>query len=597
MARLTLHGIPVSAGVSVGKAFFMNRRSMDNVPRHAVSEALAPQEQSRLNMAFSRVGEELAAARDKLPTELAEHGALIDSHVMISQDPKLLRRAREIAGEMHITAEWALEKAVREVERKFEAIEDPYLRERISDVRIVAQRILKMLLGQPHGQEPQAIQTRVVLMAYDLTPADTIGLDISKIMSLVTAEGGKTSHTGILARSLQIPALVGVSNLEEQVLDGDLVIVDGLRGRLLVDPDEHELAHYSDLKYQFEDYHSSIIRECSLPGETIDGYRINVLANVELMEEVSAVLDNGGEGVGLYRTEYSFISRAEMPDEDALAEEYAELAEIMAPRRVVFRSLDLGSDKLSKHFGALHETNPALGLRAIRFSMRHRDMFIRQLKAVLRASVRGEAALMFPMISGFAELQEAKAALQEARDLLDAEGKPYAPDMPVGIMVELPSTVLMADMIAHEVDFFSIGTNDLIQYSLGIDRLNSHVAYLYQPLHPAVLRSVKYVIDSGHRAGIEVSVCGELASDPYCVPILMGMGVDSISITPQAIPGIKRIIRQTTMEDCKNLLKEVQGLSSVSEINRLVRETIFRRFPEELTFYSSILDMDEAAFQ
>ncbi|MFW5733580.1 MAG: phosphoenolpyruvate--protein phosphotransferase [Oceanidesulfovibrio sp.] len=594
MSRVTLQGIPVSAGISVGKAFFMNRRSFANVPRHTVPPALVQGEEARIEYAFQSVSEELTQARDKIPTELADHGTIIDSHIMISRDHKLLARAKEIVRDTHITAEWALEKAVREVERKFEAIEDPYLRERISDIRLVAQRIIKKLLAQHHGEEAVlGVSNRVVLMAHDLTPADTIGLDISKIMSLATAEGGKTSHTGILARSLQIPALVGVTDLEKYVHDGDLVIIDGLKGKLIVNPDEPELELYSDLKYQFENYHKSIIQECQLPGETIDGYRINVFANVELFEELNSVLENGAEGVGLYRTEYSFLSRADLPSEEELTDEYTQMAEILSPRKVVFRSLDLGADKLAKVFGDLREPNPALGLRAIRFSMRHRELFRRQLKAVLRASVSGNAALMFPMISGINEIHEAKAVLREAQAELENEGRTFDPDMPVGIMVELPSTVFIADVLAHEVDFFSVGTNDLIQYSLGIDRLNRHVSYLYQPLHPAIIRSIKYVVDAGHQAGIEVSVCGELASDPYCVPILLGMGVDSISITPQAIPGIKRIIRQTTMEDCKNLLREVQELFQVSAINHTVRDTIFRRFPEELTFYASILDNEE----
>jgi phosphotransferase system enzyme I (PtsI) len=297
--------------------------------------------------------------------------------------------------------------------------------------------------------------------------------------------------------------------------------------------------------------------------------------------------------VGLYRTEYSFLSRSDLPGEDELTDEYVQMAEMLAPRKVVFRSLDLGADKLAKVYGDLNEPNPALGLRAIRFSMRHRELFRRQLKAILRSSVSGNVALMFPMISGINEIHEAKTVLREAQAELDSEGHRYDAEMPVGIMVELPSTVFIADALAHEVDFFSVGTNDLIQYSLGIDRLNRHVSYLYQPLHPAVIRSVKYVVDAGHQAGIEVSVCGELASDPYCIPILLGMGVDSISITPQAIPGIKRIIRQTTMEDCKKLLKDVQEHFQVSAINHTVRESIFRRFPEELTFYTSILDNEE----
>ncbi len=595
MSSIVLSGIPVSAGISIGKAFFLNRRRFHLIPRQTVAAELIPMEKERLRKAFAIEQAELAAARDKVPPELKQHAAIIDTHLMISQDPKLLKEACKIVETMGITAEWALEKAVDQIDQAFSAIDDPYIRERIQDVRIVAQRIQNRLAASAPDTDAdiKAIEGRVVLMAHDLSPADTIDLEVSKIMSFATAQGGKTSHTGILARSLQIPALVGVADLEESVTDGQLVILDGLKGKLIVDPDEDELTYYSDRKYQFENYHASIIRGCQLPAETIDGYRIDVLANIELFEEVTSVLDNGGEGVGLYRTEYSFMSRLEIPGEEELFEEYRDLATILAPNRLIIRTLDLGADKLSMNFEPGEEVNPALGLRAIRFCLRHQDLFKRQLRAILRTSVYENVAVMFPMISGLKEVRQAKAMLRDMQRELKTEGIPFNPDMPIGIMIELPSAVMIAEMLAPEVDFFSIGTNDLIQYSLGIDRTNSLVSYLYQPLHPAIVRSIKHVVDAAHQAGIEVSVCGELASDPFCVPILMGMQIDCISITPQAIPGIKRIIRQTTMAECKNLLKNVLESKTVAKINKHVTETIFKRFPEELSFYASILDMDD----
>jgi len=593
VAQTILDGIAVSAGISIGKAYFMDRRQLNLVPRQTVAQELIADEVARLQTAFAQEQEKLASARAKVPPELKEHAAIIDTHLMISQDPKLRAEAQKIIETMGINAEWALEKAVEHIAKAFEAIEDAYIRERIQDVRVVAQRILDRLLGQDLGRGLKAIQSRVVLMAHDLSPADTIGLEVSKIMSFATTQGGRTSHTGILARTLQIPALVGVLGLEEQVEDGQLVIVDGLKGKILVDPDEKELSYYTDLKYQFESYQVDIMRECSLPGETIDGYRVHVHANIELFEEVTAVLDNGGEGVGLYRTEYSFMNRTDMPDEEELYEEYADLAAIMHPRKVIFRTLDLGADKMPRHVEKLEEPNPALGLRAIRFCLRYENLFKMQLRAILRASARGNVAMMLPMISGLKEVHQAKTLLRQCQRELRREGHTYNPDMQVGIMIELPSAVMIAEILAQEVDFFSIGTNDLIQYSLGIDRTNRYVSYLYQPLHPAMVRSIKHVVDAAHEAGIEVAVCGELASDPYCVPILMGMQVDSISITPQAIPGIKRVIRQTTMAECKALLKDILESKTVAKINRLVKESIFKRYPEELMFFSSMLDMDE----
>ncbi|WP_027181884.1 phosphoenolpyruvate--protein phosphotransferase [Oleidesulfovibrio alaskensis] len=592
MARLILHGIPVSAGISIGKAFFAWRDNISTLPRGIVTPGAAQSEVERLESAVEAVQNELTQARNRVPAELKDHAAIIDSHLLIAADPKLIKDAARRIQEQNITAEWALEQAVEAIALAFSSIEDDYIRERVQDVRVVADRISKRLMGAS-GCLKRPLQERMVLMAHDLAPADTMELPLDKIMSFATSEGGKTSHTGILARSMLIPAVVGVSNLEEHVNDGDLVIVDALRGFIIVDPNEDELADYTELKFQFEAYQKALHKECRLPAETVDGYRVEVVANIEMTEEVAQVLDSGGEGVGLYRTEYAYLSRPALPTEDQLYEEYSELASIMAPGKVIFRTLDVGADKMLTEQTLMREPNPALGLRAIRYCLRNIDVFKTQLRAILRASVHGNVALMFPMISGLQELRQAKVLLNEVRMELDRARQPYNPNMPVGIMIELPSAVLIADSLAQEVDFFSIGTNDLIQYSLGIDRGNKHVSYLYQPQHPAIVRSIKFVVDAAHREGIEVSVCGEVAADPYCIPILLGMQIDAISIAPQSIPGIKRIIRRTNMEECKTLLNEVLRTATVARINRVVKDTIFKQFPEELTFYSSLIDHDD----
>ena len=587
----TLKGIPVSSGISIGRAFFLNRSGVGPLPRQTLAESLTASEIERLDRAFEQFRREIEQARDRIPAELKEHALILDSHLMILKDPKLAGAARKYIQSLRINAEWALDKAVDDLEKAFAALDDPYFRDRIQDVRTVAGRVQARLAGQ--SAEVRAIENRVVLMAHDISPADTAALQTDKIMALVTVQGGKTSHTGILARTLGIPAVIGVTELESRVRDGDLVVVDGLRGVVVLTPSDEELERLSDLKYQFEAYQAGIMRGCHLPGETIDGYRVKVKANIEMLEEVPAVVNNGGEGIGLYRTEYSYMNRPKLPTEDELYEEYLDLASIMSPRRVTLRTLDAGADKFVSTLGSLDERNPALGLRAIRLCMRHRDIFKTQVRAMLRASVAGNIAVMFPMISGLREIRQAKALLAEAKAELRQEGARFEPDMPVGIMMELPSAVMIAEVLAREVDFFSIGTNDLIQYSLGIDRTNRYVSHMYQPLHPAVVRSIKHVGDAAHQAGIEVSLCGEMASDPFCVPILMGMQIDCISLTPQAIPGIKRIIRQATMDDCKKLLKLVLESPSVSRTNALVQETIFRQFPDELMFYSSLLDREE----
>ncbi|WP_027178566.1 phosphoenolpyruvate--protein phosphotransferase [Maridesulfovibrio bastinii] len=588
MARARLHGISVSTGIAIGKAYFLNRSITARLPRHNVSTERVEEEVERVKRAFRDAEAELEAVHDKVPDELKEHKLIIDSHLMMLKDPKLCGSAVKYVQDMEINAEWALEKAINDFEKAFGALEDKYIRERMQDVRQVAGRVQSCLIGNDVDLRP--IEGRVILMAHDLTPADTIELEINRLMSFVTTLGGKTSHTGILARTLNIPALVGVDDLEAEVMDGDFVVIDGLSGQVLVDPDEEELEYYYNLQNQFEDYQRTIIRSCHLPAETVDGYQVGVLSNIELFEEVAAVIDNGGDGIGLFRTEYSYMSRSELPTEEELYEKYSDLASIMSPNKVVLRTLDLGSDKFMSKFGQLDEANPAMGLRAIRFCLKHEDLFRTQIRAILRASVHGNISLMFPMISGLKEVLQAKSMIFSVQQELRSEGKPFNPDMPVGIMIELPAAVMIAEILAQEVDFFSVGTNDLIQYSLGIDRTNHHVSYLYQPLHPAVVRSIKYVVDAGHRAGIEVSLCGEVASDPYCLPILMGMQIDSISLTPQAIPGIKRILRQLKMPECKQLLREVLNCRTVGRINKLVTENIFKKYPEELIFYASLLD-------
>lgn len=591
MAANTVKGIPVSSGVAIGKAFFLNRNRFRNLPRQVVDENGRERELKRLKDAFAKAEAELDAIRAKVPVELRENALVLDSHVMILKDPKFRALADRFVAELSINAEWALEKALDELRKTFSALEDPYIRERMEDIRLVAERVQALLLGL--GTDRHSIKGRVVLMAHDLTPADTVDLELDKIMCVVTVSGGKTSHTGILARSLQIPAIVGAENLEDLVNDGQLVIIDGFNGQILVDPSEEELTHYMGLKQRFEDYQKTTIRYCHLPGETRDGFQVSVLANIELFEEVTQVIDSGAEGVGLYRTEYSYMNRPVLPSEDELFEEYRDLASILAPGRLTIRTLDLGADKMISVYGALEESNPALGLRAIRFCMKHPEMFKKQVKAILRAAVQPNVRVMFPMICGTRELVFCKEFLRDCMQELAHEGKPYNPDIPVGIMMELPSAVMIAEVLAQQVDFFSIGTNDLIQYSLGIDRTNRHVSHLYQPLHPAIVRMIKHVVDAAHQTGIEVSLCGEMAADPFCVPILMGMQVDALSLGPQAIPSIKRIIRRAEMEDCKDLLRQVLASPSVTRTNKLVRETIFQRFPEELTFYTSLIDTDE----
>ena len=584
MARAILHGIAVSTGIAIGKGFFLNR-APGSVRHELVSLAAVEKEVVRLEYAVETVASDFGEAREHLSLGLKLHADVLDTHLLICRDPKLGGEAARRIREQRMNAEWALEESVARIADDFNRINSPYIRDRIEDVRLVADRILQCLAGSAVSSATG--EERGILIAYDLTPADVIGLRPDHIFSFAIEQGGKTSHTGILARSLHIPAVVGLSGLCESAAAGDLLIVDGIAGKLLVDPDEAELADYLELQSQHAKYETRIRVHAMAPAETVDGQEVTVLANVETAAEADSVLAAGGEGIGLVRTEFGYITRSVLPTEEELFEEYSELASAMAPRKVVFRTLDVGGDKIFSGRKSLDEANPAMGLRAIRYCLRHQDIFRTQLRAILRASVSGNVALMFPLISGLSELRAAKSILNEVRQELDADNLPFDPDMPLGIMVELPSAVLVADLLAKEVDFFSIGTNDLIQYALGVDRGNRHVANMHHPLHPAIVRAIKQVVDMAHRAGIAVSVCGEMAADPYCLPILLGMPVDEISLAPQSIPGIKHFIRHSSAEECREILTQALSASTTGFVNTIVREAVYSRFPEDVSFFVS----------
>ena len=589
MARAILHGIAVSTGIAIGKGFFLNQKP-DSVRHELVSLDKVEEETARLQRALDAVAADFTEARGRLPEGLRIHADVLDSHLLICKDPKLGGEALRRIREQRMNAEWALEESVTCIADTFSRISSPYIRDRIEDVRLVADRIIQRLVGVPMQQSTGG--ERGILLAHDLTPADAIGLPIERVLSFAIEQGGETSHTGILARSLHIPAIVGISGLQKEICSGDLVIVDALKGRILVEPSESELADYLTLQQQFTEYQTRISTYASRPAETEDGQRVAVLANVESAAEARTVLALGGEGVGLVRTEFGYITRSTLPPEDDLYADYAELATVLAPRRVTFRTLDVGGDKLFSGHKAPEEANPALGLRGIRYCMRNQDIFRTQLRAILRASAHGNVALMFPLISGLAELRHAKSILNEAMQELDAANVPFDPGIPVGVMIELPSAVLTADALAREADFFSIGTNDLIQYSLGVDRGNKHVAHLHQPLHPAIVRAIKQVVDMAHKAGISVSVCGEMASDPYCLPILLGMGVDELSLAPQSIPAIKHLIRRSHAQGSRELLDHALSAPTVRSINNMVRQSVYNSFPEDVTFFVSQLGAD-----
>ena len=575
----TLQGIPVHAGIVIGKAHLVDRSRVKIVYQYIVDDGKIGEEIERFKDSINAVEDQLIALKDGMPEKVKDHSFILDSHLMMLKDSMFLDATIKKIRKEKINAEWAVKKSLQEIRDVFGEIEDDYIRNRISDVENVTERILRTLSGKE--QESLAeINQRVIIVSRDLSPADTTELNISKVKGFITDVGGKTSHTAIMAQALEIPAVVGLKSATRLVQDGDFLIVDGTTGNVIINPDDQAILHAQEKQLKFEKYRSSIVRLSHLPAETLDGFKIAVSGNIEFLEEVAAVKDNGGEGIGLYRTEFLYLRSKGLPSEEKLFEDYREVAEIINPFPVRIRTLDLGGDKFASHLDISKELNPALGLRAIRFCLKEPEIFKSQLRSILRASIYGKIELMFPMVSGLQELLDAKKILNEVKSDLSLKNIEYDRDMKIGIMIEVPAAVAMADVLARHVDFFSIGTNDLIQYSLAIDRVNEHVAYMYQPFHPAILRMLKITVNAAKKEKIPVSICGEMAGDPLCIPILLCLGLDSLSMNARAIPLVKKIIRATSMEPARLDFENVMTLNTAREVRNYVLERARSRFPE-----------------
>jgi phosphotransferase system enzyme I (PtsI) len=574
-----LRGIGVSPGIIIGKAHLVDRSRVRVRYKYIHTAAQITEEIERFRGALLKTEEQLNILKNQMPDQIKEHGFILDSHLMILNDTMLTDSTVNKIQNEKINAEWALTKSLQEIRHIFEQIDDDYISSRIKDVQNVTERILRNLAGKEPNHLLE-INERVIIVAHDLSPADTTELNISRVMGFITDAGGRTSHTGILAHALQIPAVVGLESVSEMVEQGDLLIVDGNTGEVVINPDDRDIIYYQEKQLQHEEYLSGIARTSHLPAITIDGHKIAVLANMEFLEEVTAVRDYGGEGIGLYRTEFLYLRSKELPSEEVLFDDYRQAAEIIAPNSVTIRSLDLGGDKVPVDFDISKETNPALGLRAIRFCLKEPQILKTQLRAILRASVYGKVHLMFPMVSDLEEVLLAKEILNQAKVELDRQGIAYDREIKVGIMIEVPSAVTIAEILARHVEFFSIGTNDLIQYALAIDRDNEHVAYLFQPFHPAILRMIHQVVNAAKQAGIQVAICGEMAGDPLCIPFLVGLGLDQLSMNARAIPLIKNIIRLITMEEARADFENMMRFETANEVRAYAMERTMSLVPE-----------------
>jgi len=575
--EIKLNGVGASPGICIGKAYLVDKEGVEVVEKYFISGKNLDGEIKRFKAAVKNAVNELRSIIENVPDEVRRHTGILETHIALLKDKMLYDKTIETIKNEKVNAEWALKKVVDDIKVMFQNISDSYLKERSDDITHVSDRIIKYLIGSEDVNIGE-IDKRVILVAKDLSPADASQIQLDKIMGFITDRGGKASHTSIIARTLEVPAVRGGGNATKTINNDDTIIIDGTTGDPIIHPSGLRLGEYKKLKTSHEEHKAYLSRGSHLKAETLDGLSLQIMGNIELPEEVVSVLDHGGDGIGLYRTEFQYLTRSDFPGEDELFDKYKDVVEVMAPRPVTIRTLDINGDKAISSSNGSDEANPALGLRAIRYCLKRPDIFKTQLRAILRAAAFGNVRILIPMISSLDEIRDTKKLLNEAADSLEKEGKAYNKNIAFGIMIEVPSAVIMADVMAQEADFFSIGTNDLIQYTLAIDRGNREVAHLYHPFHPAILRMIKHVTDVGKEKGIKVFMCGEMAGDPFNVPVLLGLGIDELSMNPQSIPSVKNMIRSLKVEDARHFIKEALKQTTTMDVIKLVEASFGEMF-------------------
>ena len=570
------HGLGVSAGIAFGRAYLIGRDTL-KAPRHHVEPDDVDTEIARLHKAIAASDKQLAKIKEKLASENESDYHIITAHQMMLHDEHLVDAAISYMRDELINAEWGLRRAVDDIGGVFDRMEDVYLRERRSDVEFVFERVLRNLLGRDTG--PVQPPPDAIVVAYDLSPADTAQLHKAAVAGLITDAGGKTSHTAIIARAHEIPAVVGLETITEIVETDDLILIDGGSGMVIVNPTAATVAEYRDEQRRQVAAGAALHSMRDLPATTLDGTEIALYCNIDGHDELEDAFEYGAQGVGLYRTEYLFMGQNEPPDEERHYQTAVEVLNRLGGRPATIRTFDLGADKLAPFLeaAALEEANPALGLRSIRLCLSQlgRPLFRAQLRGLLRASAHGPLKIMFPMISGVAELRATKAVVDDVKLELREEGIAFDENVKLGIMIEMPAAALSADFLADECDFFSIGTNDLIQYTMAVDRVNEYVSYLYEPLHPALMRLFGGVAASAHDAKIPVSVCGEMAGEPMIAPVLIGLGIRELSMSAVSVPEVKAMIRATTLADAEALVQRLKKLATAAEVRAMVAEYVF----------------------
>lgn len=566
----TIHGIAASSGIAIAKAYRLETPHLA-AEKRTVADVEA--EIARLEAAVAKAKEELEAIKQHALEKLGEDkAAIFAAHLLVLDDPELLNPIKEKIKTEQVNAEYALHETASFFISMFEGMDNEYMKERAADIRDVTKRVLAHLLGVTISN-PSLISEEVVIIAEDLTPSDTAQLNRQYVKGFATDIGGRTSHSAIMARSLEIPAVVGTKAITAEVQNGDIVIVDGLDGQVVVNPSPELLARYEEKRARYEEQKAEWAKLVDQPTVTADGVHVELAANIGTPDDVKGALANGAEGIGLYRTEFLYMGRSELPTEDEQFAAYKTVLEQMGGKPVVVRTLDIGGDKELPYLQLPKEMNPFLGFRAIRLCLEMQDMFRTQLRALLRASVHGNLKIMFPMIATLDEFRQAKAILLEEKEALLRQGVPVADGIEVGMMVEIPAAAVMADQFAREVDFFSIGTNDLIQYTMAADRMNERVSYLYQPYNPAILRLISYVIDAAHREGKWVGMCGEMAGDPIAIPILLALGLDEFSMSATSILPARAQLKRLSKEDAVCVKETVLSLGTAEEVVSFVKRT------------------------
>ncbi|MDQ6913118.1 MAG: phosphoenolpyruvate--protein phosphotransferase [Verrucomicrobiota bacterium] len=564
-AETRFQGVGVSPGIARGSIFVVSEDD-EEIVRHTIEKDQIAREIGRFETALIQTRAQILEMQQQIAEAIgAKDAGIFDAHLLVIEDRTLIDEVlRKLESDL-CNVEFVFQEVATHYSETLSKIDDPYLRERALDIQDVTKRVIRNLQGKA-PKDFLALKETHILVAHNLTPSDTAMMNRERVLGFATDVGSRTSHTAIMARSLGIPAVVGLHDATEKLATGQEVLLDGYNGLLIFNPTPETLWHYGELKHRQELVTEQLSGLRETKSTTADGRHIVLSANIELPNEVDAVAANGAEGVGLYRTELLYLHRPTLPTEEEQYETYRKVAEGVAPHPLIIRTFDLGGDKIATGMNADSEENPFMGLRAIRFCLENEDIFKAQLRAILRANTSGNIKIMFPMISGVMELRRALAVVKECEKELSAEGTPFAEKTEVGAMIEIPSAALCASALAREVDFFSIGTNDLIQYAVAVDRVNERIAHLYEPTHPAVLRLLSMVAEAAHAADIWVGVCGEMAGDLIMVPLLIGLGMDELSVSASLVPRVKRAVQTLSVAECEQLVQEALTLDTPSEI-------------------------------